>query len=142
MLVNFVAARHLTEQVAPLMGTKGAVATISSAGGIGWEHMKEPIEDLLATKGFDEARRWLEARPDLVGEGYLFSKQVIIWWTLHAAIDLAPAHPGELHQPRAHRHADDALVRGLHGQGVHGRLPQTSGPQLDRPRSRPTSWPS
>ena len=91
VLVNFVAARHLTEQVAPLMGTKGAVATISSAGGIGWEHMKEPIEELLATKGFDEARRWLEARPDLVGEGYLFSKQVIIWWTLHAAIDLAPA---------------------------------------------------
>jgi NAD(P)-dependent dehydrogenase (short-subunit alcohol dehydrogenase family) len=25
-----------------------------------------------------------------VGEGYLFSKQVIIVWTMHAALDLAP----------------------------------------------------
>jgi NAD(P)-dependent dehydrogenase (short-subunit alcohol dehydrogenase family) len=91
MLVNFVAARHLTERVAPLMGDKGAVATISSAGGIGWEHMKDVIEELLATKGFDEAQTWLEAHSELVGEGYLFSKQVIIWWTLHAAIDMAPA---------------------------------------------------
>jgi NAD(P)-dependent dehydrogenase (short-subunit alcohol dehydrogenase family) len=90
MLVNFVAARHLTEQVVPLMTAGGAVATISSAGGIGWEHMLEVIAELLATKGPDAAREWLEARADLVGEGYLFSKQVLIVWTMHAALDLAP----------------------------------------------------
>jgi NAD(P)-dependent dehydrogenase (short-subunit alcohol dehydrogenase family) len=90
MLVNFVAARHLTERVVPLMDGQGAVATVSSAGGIGWEHMMDVIAELLATKGFDEARRWLDARPELVGEGYLFSKQVIIVWTFHAALDLAP----------------------------------------------------
>jgi NAD(P)-dependent dehydrogenase (short-subunit alcohol dehydrogenase family) len=90
MLVNFVAARHLTERVVPLMEPGGAVATISSAGGIGWEHMMEVIAELLATKGPAEAREWLEARPDLVGEGYLFSKQAIIVWTLHAALDFAP----------------------------------------------------
>lgn len=90
MLVNFVAARHLTEQVVPLMAPGGAVATISSAGGIGWEQMMEVIADLLATEGPAAAREWLEARPDLVGEGYLFSKQVIIVWTMHAAMDLAP----------------------------------------------------
>lgn len=90
MLVNFVAARQLTQRVVPLMEGSGAVVTISSAGGIGWEHMTEVIGQLLATPGYAEARRWLEERPDLVGEGYLFSKQVIIVWTQHAALDLAP----------------------------------------------------
>jgi NAD(P)-dependent dehydrogenase (short-subunit alcohol dehydrogenase family) len=91
MLVNFVAARHLTQRVAPLMSSGGAVATISSAGGIGWEHMKEVIDELLATDGYEAARKWLEDRPDLVGEGYLFSKQVLIWWTFYAALELAPS---------------------------------------------------
>ncbi len=90
MLVNFVAARHLTEQVVPHMEGGGAVVTISSAGGIGWEHMLEVIAELVACEGPTAAREWLEARPELVGEGYLFSKQVIIVWTLHAALDLAP----------------------------------------------------
>ncbi len=90
MLVNFVAARHLTSRVVPHMDGHGAVATISSAGGIGWENMMEIIGELIATDGFDAAREWLEARPELVGEGYLFSKQTIIVWTLHAALDYAP----------------------------------------------------
>jgi NAD(P)-dependent dehydrogenase (short-subunit alcohol dehydrogenase family) len=72
------------------MPAGSAVVTISSAGGIGWEHMMEVIAELLATEGPQAAREWLEARPDLVGEGYLFSKQVIIVWTLHCALDLAP----------------------------------------------------
>ncbi|MCL4446504.1 MAG: coniferyl-alcohol dehydrogenase [Actinobacteria bacterium] len=90
MLVNFVAARHLTELVVPMMNGHGAVATISSAGGIGWENMMEVIGELVATDGYEAARTWLQDRPQLVGEGYLFSKQVIIVWTLHAALDLAP----------------------------------------------------
>jgi NAD(P)-dependent dehydrogenase (short-subunit alcohol dehydrogenase family) len=90
MLVNFVAARHLTETVADRMPKGSAVATISSAGGIGWEHMLEIIKELVDTKTPAEAKAWLEQRPDLVGEGYLFSKQVIIVWTLHAALDMAP----------------------------------------------------
>jgi NAD(P)-dependent dehydrogenase (short-subunit alcohol dehydrogenase family) len=89
MLVNFVAARHLTQRIAPMMDGRGAVATISSAGGIGWDQMLEVIAELVATEGYEAARSWLEARPELVGEGYLFSKQVIIVWTMHAALDLA-----------------------------------------------------
>ncbi len=91
MLVNFVAARHLTQRIAPMMDGKGAVATISSAGGIGWDQMLEVIAELVATEGYDEARAQASRpAPDLVGEGYLFSKQVIIVWTMHAALDLAP----------------------------------------------------
>jgi NAD(P)-dependent dehydrogenase (short-subunit alcohol dehydrogenase family) len=90
MLVNFVAARHLTDRVVPLMDRGAAVVTISSAGGLGWDQMLDVLGELVATQGYDEARTWLEARPELVGEGYLLSKQAIIVWTMHAALDLAP----------------------------------------------------
>ena len=90
MLVNFVAARHLTGLVADrLMGSGGAVVTISSAGAYGWEGTMGQVADLLATSGYAEARAWCEEHPAQVGEGYLLSKQAIIVWTLHAALDLA-----------------------------------------------------
>jgi NAD(P)-dependent dehydrogenase (short-subunit alcohol dehydrogenase family) len=90
MLVNFVAARHLTNRVAERMPAGGAVCTISSAGAFGWEGTMGQVAELLATPGYEEARQWCEDHPDLVGEGYLLSKQAIIVWTMHAALDLAP----------------------------------------------------
>ncbi|HUY64000.1 MAG TPA: coniferyl-alcohol dehydrogenase [Acidimicrobiales bacterium] len=90
MLVNFVAARHLTGLVAPLMPEGSAVVTISSAGAYGWEGTMGQVEPLLATPGYAEAKAWCEDNSKLVGEGYLLSKQAIIVWTLHAALDLAP----------------------------------------------------
>ena len=90
MLVNFVAARHLTYAAAELMHSGSAVVTISSAGAFGWENAMGQVADLIATPGYAEARAWCEAHPAEVGEGYLLSKQAIIVWTLHAALDLAP----------------------------------------------------
>jgi NAD(P)-dependent dehydrogenase (short-subunit alcohol dehydrogenase family) len=90
MLVNFVAARHLTSRVAELMPSGSAVATISSAGGMGWEHMLEAVAGLVESPGYEEARTWCEEHTELVGEGYLLSKQVIIIWTMRAAIQYAP----------------------------------------------------
>jgi NAD(P)-dependent dehydrogenase (short-subunit alcohol dehydrogenase family) len=90
MLVNFVAARHLTGRVAEMMPEGGAVATISSAGAYGWEQAMGQVAELISTPGYEEARRWCEEHPDTVGEGYLLSKQAIIVWTMHAAIDYAP----------------------------------------------------
>ena len=90
MLVNFIAARHLTGLAAQHMGPGSAVATISSAGAFGWENVMDQVAPLLATPGYAEGRRWCEEHPDAVGEGYLLSKQAIIIWTLHAALDLAP----------------------------------------------------
>jgi NAD(P)-dependent dehydrogenase (short-subunit alcohol dehydrogenase family) len=90
MLVNFIAARHLTGLAAKHMGPGSAVATISSAGAFGWENVMDQVAPLLATPGYAEGRTWCEEHPDAVGEGYLLSKQAIIIWTLHAALDLAP----------------------------------------------------
>jgi NAD(P)-dependent dehydrogenase (short-subunit alcohol dehydrogenase family) len=90
MLVNFVAARHLTNRVTATMPSGGAVCTISSAAGFGWEHAMGQVADLIATSSYDEARKWCEDHAAVVGEGYLLSKQAIIVWTMHAATDLAP----------------------------------------------------
>jgi NAD(P)-dependent dehydrogenase (short-subunit alcohol dehydrogenase family) len=90
MLVNFVAARHLTSLAVKHMREGSAVATISSAGAFGWENAMGLVAELVATPDYASARRWCEEHADVVGEGYLLSKQAIIVWTLHAALDLAP----------------------------------------------------
>ncbi|HLN43317.1 MAG TPA: coniferyl-alcohol dehydrogenase [Acidimicrobiales bacterium] len=90
MLVNFVAARHLTGLAVAHMDRGAAVCTISSAGAFGWENTMGQVADLIATPGYAEARQWCEDNAAAVGEGYLLSKQAIIVWTLHAALDLAP----------------------------------------------------
>ena len=66
------------------------MVTISSAGAFGWENVMDQVAPLIATPGYAEARPWCEEHPGAVGEGYLLSKQAIIVWTLHAALDLAP----------------------------------------------------
>lgn len=91
MLVNFVAARHLTGLVTEgLMSDGGSVVTISSAAAFGWESSAERTADLLATADYEAGRKWCEEHGDEVGEGYVLSKQAIIWWTVNAALDLAP----------------------------------------------------
>ena len=88
-----------------------------------------PGGPLIATPGYAEAGPpWCEEHPAAVGEGYLLSKQAIIVWTLHAALDLAPKGIRvNCHQPGADADPDDAVVRELHGQGLHGPVPEAPG---------------
>lgn len=91
MLVNFVAARHLTGLVTSgPMPAGGAVCTISSAAAYGWENLQAQVADLLETPDYASARTWCEENAERVGEGYVLSKQAINWWTCNAALDLAP----------------------------------------------------
>jgi NAD(P)-dependent dehydrogenase (short-subunit alcohol dehydrogenase family) len=89
MLVNFVGLRHLTEGVIPRIPSGGAVASITSVAGMGWRKNQEHLRAILATPGYAEARAWCEAHPD-VANGYLFSKQCIIWYTKTRAVELLP----------------------------------------------------
>lgn len=81
MKVNFIGLRHLTEQVLPLMGPGGAIASIASTGGLGWSRRIPTNMEFVTTKGFQSALEWCEAHMDVVGEGYSFSKENIIVWT-------------------------------------------------------------
>jgi NAD(P)-dependent dehydrogenase (short-subunit alcohol dehydrogenase family) len=82
MKVNFIGTRHLTETVLPLMKKGSAICSISSTAGFGWSRHVPEIMELLAIQGFDAAFKWCEGKPELVNEGYSFSKEVIIVWTM------------------------------------------------------------
>ena len=81
MKVNFIGTRHLTEQVLPLMGPGGAIASIASTGGLGWSRRIPTNMEIIATQGFDAAVAWCEANLETVREGYSFSKENVIVWT-------------------------------------------------------------
>jgi len=89
MVVNYIGLRHLTEAVIPRIPQGGAVASITSVAGMGYQKNLESVRELLAIDDFAEARDWCAAHPD-VANGYLFSKQMIIAYTYLRAGELAP----------------------------------------------------
>ncbi|WP_294134363.1 coniferyl-alcohol dehydrogenase [Sphingobium sp.] len=88
MKVNFIGLRHLTQQVLPLMGPGGAIASIASTGGLGWSRRIPTNMEFVTTKGFDEAVAWCDANMDTVKEGYSFSKENVIVWTQYMGAHL------------------------------------------------------
>lgn len=88
-LVNFVGLRHLTETLLPRIPDKGAIASITSVAGMGWQKNLDNVKALTDTPDFAAARAWCEANEAANG-GYLFSKQCIIYYTKLLAVRLLP----------------------------------------------------
>jgi len=82
MKVNFLGTRHLTEQLLPFMSEGSAIASIASTGGLGWSRRVPTTMQLLQTQGFEGGLKWVEENPDVVNEGYAFSKEAVIVWTM------------------------------------------------------------
>ncbi|MBX7453985.1 SDR family oxidoreductase [Mycolicibacterium sp. 3033] len=81
MLVNFVGARHLAENLVPKMTRGSAISVISSSAAIGWQDHIKTINGLLETRGFDAAVEWLTANEKKWSwSGYAYSKYVIDAW--------------------------------------------------------------
>lgn len=115
-LINFVGHRHLTERLLPKINDGGAIAFVSSIGGINWRKNLDMIKPLLATSGFDEARAWLEANEDK-NNGYVFSKQCICAYVKTLAGELAKRNirinctlPGSTDTPFMGRFREDGIV--------------------------------
>jgi len=89
MLVNFVGHRHLIETLLPRISDGGAIASISSTGGLFWKNKFDTTKKLLATRGFNEARAWLEANPETMKHSYVFSKECITAYAKVHAAELA-----------------------------------------------------
>lgn len=87
MLVNYVGLRRLTEAVIPKLADGGAIASITSVAGMGWRKNLENVQALCAIEDFEAARAWCAERPE-VANGYLFSKQCIIYYTKLLAVRL------------------------------------------------------
>lgn len=86
--VNFLGIRHWTEQWLPRMRPGGAIATISSLGGMGFLGRIPLLQSLLAITDKQEFLDWLAAHPDEVQDGYALSKELVNAWTCQLAYEL------------------------------------------------------
>jgi NAD(P)-dependent dehydrogenase (short-subunit alcohol dehydrogenase family) len=86
--VNYIGTRHLTERVIARMGKGGAIANISSRGGAGWPRRIPLLVDLIARDSYEAAVTWFQENRAAAGEGYIFSKEAVIVWTMRACADL------------------------------------------------------
>jgi NAD(P)-dependent dehydrogenase (short-subunit alcohol dehydrogenase family) len=82
MKVNYIGTKHLTEALLPMMGQRSAIVSVASNGGMGWASRLPKLTGLIAADGFNAAVIWCEAHLEMVAEGYRFSKEAMIVWTM------------------------------------------------------------
>jgi NAD(P)-dependent dehydrogenase (short-subunit alcohol dehydrogenase family) len=85
MKVNYAGTRRLTERILPLMGEGAAIASVASIAGLGWSRRVPVLMELLQIDDYEAAIKWCDAHPDVVREGYSFSKELIVVWTMMTA---------------------------------------------------------
>lgn len=88
MRVNFLGIRQWTEALLPRIRSGGAICSISSVAGMGWPMHVAECRELIATPDFASGLAWCEAHPDLVGDGYSFSKEALNVWTMQQGTKL------------------------------------------------------
>ncbi len=90
VLINFSGLRYLTESLLPRIPGGGSIASIASTAGMGWKPNLERVREFLALdSGFEAAESWLKENAAAVPDGYGFSKQCIIVYTMSKARELA-----------------------------------------------------
>jgi NAD(P)-dependent dehydrogenase (short-subunit alcohol dehydrogenase family) len=88
MKVNYAGARRLTEKVVPLMNKGSAIVNVASVAGMGWSRRVPVLMGLLKIDTYEGAVAWCEANMDTVREGYSFSKEAIVVWTMMTSTSL------------------------------------------------------
>jgi NAD(P)-dependent dehydrogenase (short-subunit alcohol dehydrogenase family) len=88
MKVKYVGTRFFTEAMLPLLSKGSAIAAISSTAGFGWSRKIPVIMELLKQPNYADAVKWCEGNMQTVAEGYSFSKECIIVWTMMTAAHL------------------------------------------------------
>ncbi len=90
MRVNWLGLRHLTERLLPRIPDGGSVVHIASTAGRDWAQRLDHHRALMAAEGFTDGLAWVEANPDVLGDGYAFSKEAVQFYTLWRAVQLLP----------------------------------------------------
>lgn len=89
MKVNYLGARRLTEALLPAMSPGSSVVSISSTAGLGWSRRLPAVMELIKIEDYDQAVDWCERNAaETVREGYTFSKEAIVVWTMMFATRL------------------------------------------------------
>ena len=82
MKVNFIGTRHLTEGLLPHMPAGSAIVNVASTGGMGWPGRVAELRELSSADDFEGGVQWCETHAEMVAEGYRFSKEAVIVWTM------------------------------------------------------------
>ncbi|WP_101757903.1 SDR family oxidoreductase [Oceanicoccus sp. KOV_DT_Chl] len=90
ILINFSGLRYLTESLLPRISAGGGIASIASTAGMGWKPKIETAKTFLALdNSLEVAAQWIADHPLESSDGYGFSKQCIIAYTMTMAKKLA-----------------------------------------------------
>jgi len=89
MKVNFIGMRYWTESWIPHIRSGGAVATIASNAAFQYLQRVPQILELVDTPDFESAVKCVESHPEVVADGYGFSKEAIVVYTQKRAAQLA-----------------------------------------------------
>jgi len=88
MKVNYAGTRRLTERVVPLMPEGSAVCSISSTAGLGWSRKMQVLMPLMQISDTAGIVKWCEENLETVREGYSFSKEALVVWTMMSSAQL------------------------------------------------------
>lgn len=89
MRVNYIGTRLLVEQLLPSLEDGAGIALISSDAALGWQKNLAQSMEMLAITDPDEAYAWCEAdQENRVRDGYTSSKEMLVVWVQHAAVQL------------------------------------------------------
>ncbi|MEM1112461.1 MAG: SDR family oxidoreductase [Pseudomonadota bacterium] len=116
VLINFSGLRYLTEALLPRLEEGGGIASIASTAGMGWKPNLEQVREFLVLdNSLAAASEWLDANAEAVPDGYGFSKQCLIVYTMSMAKELAMR--GIRINSIAPSPTDSAFMEKLQGEG-------------------------
>ena len=75
--VNFLGHKYLLEKVLPKIADNGSVNIIASTGGFGWQDAFAACAAVVNAPSYEAALDWYAAHPDVIQNGYVFSKQCL-----------------------------------------------------------------
>lgn len=88
--VNYLGTRLFTECVASRMAPGAAIVNMASVAGAGWPRRLAVHRELIGCETFEAGLDWLRSHPVPRSEGYAFSKQALIAWTVLTAAAWLP----------------------------------------------------
>ena len=87
MAINWLGLSQLTEGLLPRMPAGSSVVHVASTAGRGWSEHRSELAELVAEKSLEAAGEWVADNPDVVGDGYAFSKEAVQYYTLHRSLE-------------------------------------------------------
>jgi len=88
--VNYLGTRLFTECVASRMSPGAAILNMASVTGSGWQARFAMHRELIACETFEAGLAWLRAHLEPASDGYAFSKEALIAWTVLTAAAWLP----------------------------------------------------